>query len=49
MIKCKSCKRITLQKESTGTFTTYRKLEKGKEIVNEIMICVNCSGECLLK
>ena len=44
-MKCKRCHRITAPKESTGQFVTYRKLEKGRDIISSIKVCINCNGE----
>ena len=54
MIKCLLCKRQTEREEPTGKFLTmvYKnpndKLE-GKRIFKSKIVCINCSGECLLK
>ena len=49
MIKCKLCKKITEKREATGKFTTYKKLEpKGREIIREVTVCMNCNGEKLI-
>lgn len=54
MIICALCKRQTLVGEPTGKFKTmvyndkYDR-QKGKRILKEKIVCVNCAGECLLK
>ncbi len=54
MIKCKLCKKQTKSGEPTGKFNTmvYRdpdNKEEGKRIWKSQIVCIGCSGECLLK
>ncbi len=54
MIICKICKRQTIVGETTGKFLTMvykdpKDETKGKRIFSEEIVCVSCSGECLLK
>ena len=54
MIICKLCKRQTEPNKPTGKFLTivYRDPKdekKGKRIYSEQIVCIECSGERLLK
>ena len=54
MIICKLCKRQTKPNEPTGKFRTMVYIDpndksKGKRIFKEIIVCMDCDGECLLK
>ena len=54
MIKCSLCDRQTKKGEPTGHFLTivYKNPEKkelGKRIYKSIKVCMEHSGECLLK
>ncbi|KKN67337.1 hypothetical protein LCGC14_0462010 [marine sediment metagenome] len=54
MLKCPLCKRQTKKGEPTGQFLTmvYKNPEdklEGKRIFKSKNVCINCSGECLLK
>ena len=54
MIKCLLCKRQTQKGETTGKFRTmvYKDINnqsEGKRIFKEIIVCMGCNGENLLK
>ena len=50
MIKCNLCKIVARKGESTGKFRTYGRIKpKGKKIIRESIVCMNCNGENLLK
>jgi len=44
-LKCPKCRRITPPGEPTGQFVTYKKLEKGRDIISAVNVCINCRGE----
>ncbi len=54
MIKCKKCGRQTERGEPTGNFLTMvyknpKDKSEGKRIFKSEIVCMKCSGECLLK
>lgn len=47
--KCSKCRKEIKQGIPTGTLRMVEKLEKGSRIVSSKKVCINCSGEKLIK